>query len=526
MKAFYRLGSTVDAADFFCGGGGASQGVLSAGVDLQFAANHDAVAIATHAANHPHVDHHQVDLLEYDVGKFPAVRMAHFSPSCKHHSQANAHKMYEQPGVLREFIAGADGHEEVRSGYANSERSRVTMSCVLRYAAVRRPETMIVENVVEAAKWGPDRDGSTFRWWLAELDRLGYETHCTFLNSVAFGVPQSRDRMFVVCWLKGMRRPDLEHWATGWCSDCERRVDARQVFRKPTKAWPMERWGKLGKQYDYRCGECDAVVDLDHVPVAAVLDFTDLGQRIGDRAKPLAASTVGRIERYLSMHEHRLPIVDLAISHAAQVTVYGNTMERPGSTCRGRSVMEPTWAQHTTEAYGVAFRGGTYEYQNRTVSGFDEVAPTATCRETMALVGSVVPFRKHTASTGLHEPIHTQTSEQRPGMAIYAAFAKNNGGPADTCYHPTSDPAGTQTAKYSTSLASVVEDGPVDIDDVRFRMFKVDEIRGIMAYDKDFIFAAPDGGEPNQTDKIRLLGDGVTPPVLEWLTSRTLEIMS
>lgn len=35
----------------------------------------------------------------------------------------------------------------------------------------------------------------------------------------------------------------------------------------------------------------------------------------------------------------------------------------------------------------------------------------------------------------------------------------------------------------------------------------------------------PGGGQPSKRDKIRLLGDGVTPPVLEWATNRCLEIM-
>ena len=85
--------------------------------------------------------------------------MAHFSPSCVHHSQANAHKVYEQPATLFDHIHGAGPEPEARSGYASSERSRVTMSCVIRYADAHRPDLMIVENVVEAAKWGPNRNG-------------------------------------------------------------------------------------------------------------------------------------------------------------------------------------------------------------------------------------------------------------------------------------------------------------------------------------------------------------------------------
>lgn len=558
MTNFYRLGDSVDAGDWFCGGGGASQGVIAAGVDLRLAVNHDAVAIATHAANHPTVDHHQVDLLEYDIGRFPAVRMAHFSPSCKHHSQANANKVYEQPAALREFVAGKGGEEVARSGYAASERSRVTMSCVLRYAAKRQPETMVVENVVEAAKWGPGRDGSTFQWWLGQLDILGYETRPVFANSVAFGVPQSRDRMFVVCWRKGMRRPNLDHWIDGWCHTCERIVPAFQWFRQPTKAWPMSEWGKLGKQYDYVCDLCTSPVDILHTPVASVLDFTDLGPRIADRAdhglRPLAESTMGRIHRYLEMHDHRLPAITItasknhagrgwpvdgpmgsvttrheqALISAAQVTVYGNTHEREGSTCRGRSIMEPAWTQHTTEAYGVAFHGGVYEYQNGVIADPTGPIGTLTGHETMALAGATIPMRQHTLPTSLDRATHTMTSDQVPALATLGAmFAKNNGQAHDTKYHATSDPLNSVTAsRENTSLVTGSTEPVIDVDDIRFRMLQVDEIRGIMAYAPDFKFANPDGSDPTKRDKVRLLGDGVTPPVLEWLTNQTLAIMS
>lgn len=454
MTNSYKVTDSVDAGDFFCGGGGASQGLHKAGVDLRFAANHDAVAIATHTANHPTVDHYHVDLLEYDVAKMPPVRMAQFSPSCKHHSQANANKVYEQPAVL-----GDDPmDEEARSGYANSERSRVTMSCVLRYAAAHHPETMIVENVVEAAKWGPNRDGTTFQWWLRELDKIGYETKPVMLNSVAFGVPQSRDRMFVICWRKGMRAPNLDHYWSGWCPSCEAHVEAFQWFRKPTAAWPLAEWGKLGKQYDYRCVNCTTVVDIHQMPVASVLDFSDLGNPLMGRDKPLAQSTIDRVVRYLEMHEYQLPFVTL--------------------TSRGDQ-RSPGWP----------------------ITG---PMPTMTTRHEQAIVAA--------CQVTMYGPLGSM-------------FAKQNGQGHDTMYHPTSDPANVITAKDTTALCNGPAGRRITLDDLTLRMLKVEELRDIMAYSPHYKFAAPGGGQPSKRDKIRLLGDGVTPPVLEWATNRCLEIM-
>ena len=56
-------------------------------------------------------------------------------------------------------------------------------------------------------------------------------------------------------------------------------------------------------------------------------------------------------------------------------------------------------------------------------------------------------------------------------------------------------------------------------------MLTMMEIRRVMEYPDDFRFAGPDDTEPSNRDKVRLLGDGVTPPVLTWLTGRTLRVL-
>ena len=57
-------------------------------------------------------------------------------------------------------------------------------------------------------------------------------------------------------------------------------------------------------------------------------------------------------------------------------------------------------------------------------------------------------------------------------------------------------------------------------------MLRVDEIGKIIAYTDGYRFAGPDPGrEPSNRDKVSLLGDGVTPPVLTWLTARVLAVV-
>lgn len=54
--------SDVTAIDNYCGAGGSTTGLKSAGIRVIHAANHWDRAIATHNTNHPEIDHSCVDL--------------------------------------------------------------------------------------------------------------------------------------------------------------------------------------------------------------------------------------------------------------------------------------------------------------------------------------------------------------------------------------------------------------------------------------------------------------------------------
>ncbi len=227
--------------------------------------------------HHPQVDHFHVDLLDYDIARLPAVRMAHFSPSCKHHSQANARKVYEQPRTLFDFIAGVDGAEEARSGYANSERSRVTMSCVIRYAEAHRPETDDRRERRRGGQVGtqPRRNDVHLVARTAARARLPNEADVLELGVVRCATAARSDVRGLLARRDAGAGPDPPH---RWLVLLLRpRVDARQSFRRPTKSWPLPEWGKLGRQYDYRCTTCTRVVALALPAAASVIDWSDLG---------------------------------------------------------------------------------------------------------------------------------------------------------------------------------------------------------------------------------------------------------
>ena len=111
---------------------------------------------------------------------------------------------------------------------------------------------------------------------------------------------------------------------------------------------------------------------------------------------------------------------DQALVSGCQVVAAGNTFERDGSTCRSRPLSDPSWAIHTTPAFGVAFQveamlgmnnGG---WDGNRYRPTDRPAPTVTTTQAPALVthrGAVIPFRRHTHPTDLAA---TGTNPDRP----------------------------------------------------------------------------------------------------------------
>src|SRR5213075_2134635 len=124
--------------------------------------------------------------------------------------------------------------------------------------------------------------------------KLGYKAKVIYLNSMFFGVPQSRDRIYICFWDDKLAAPDLDHRPLGWCGRCDEIIEAVWTWRTGVPPSGRVRWGE---QYDYRCPSCRDVVTPPRAPAIQALDLTDLGTRIGDRDKPLADSSMERIRR-------------------------------------------------------------------------------------------------------------------------------------------------------------------------------------------------------------------------------------
>ncbi|MUL47584.1 DNA cytosine methyltransferase [Mycobacterium sp. CBMA293] len=475
------------AVDLFSGFGGLTTGMELAGFTTIMAANHNRYKVDVHEANHPDAEHWIADLVDKEASDYHSARdlppadMIGAGVSCVNHSPANTKKAYAQ-GLSLFDMDDPDYEEAV----TKSERDRATANCVLHYAAVHHPRLILIECTTELSSWGPlvpgkkkVGDGSTYRWWLKQFELLGYKYRVLYLNSQFFGVGQSRDRLYIAMWKAHIPTPNLDHRPHSWCGRCDRVVEAVWTWKTGV---PLTGTVRYGQQYNYRCPSCRGEVVPPMTPSLAALDLRDLGTRIGDRKKPLAAATMARAERCRQRFaefpavlmpaksqrgSERHPWQPMAtqtsqqetalLSTGAVMVAAGNTFERPGSNCRSRDLSQPLWTQTATNTTGlvtppVAIAVNNFQGAPR---GIDEPLPTQGGSETLSVVSAgVVPFRKNTVPTVHSEPMPTVTAEQIPGLLTAAGLIKNNGSIEEAGYrsHPLSNPLGAVTGQPTQAL--------------------------------------------------------------------------
>ncbi|RIS67725.1 DNA cytosine methyltransferase [Mycobacteroides abscessus] len=493
----------ISMTDFFCGAGGSSTGAVDVdGVEVRAAANHWQLAVETHNANHPDADHYCADLSQIHPLYFPKTTMGWFSPECTNHSQAKGRRRVDtQPDLFGDTLP-----DEA------AERSRATMWDVVRFSEFHRYELVFVENVVEAAAWAP------FPAWLAAMESLGYEHRLVMLNSMhaqlaGFGAPQSRDRLYVVFWRRGNRKPDLERVVRprAVCPDCGP-INAMQVFKKPGNTV-----GRYRSQYLYRCPntKCrNQVVEPAVRPAADIIDWALLGTRLGDRDKPLAEKTMARIragiERYWApfiverRHEYRVRGLDEPLS-----TVTANeTTKALAIPVEGRDgkqalpMSAPMRTMTTRSETGLLVPcGGTWREDAAPTS---EPFSTRTTRETDGLAFIAELRGGSSDARAVSDPLATVTASGNHHALVMRNNNTARGNPAQMVT-PATEPIRTITTAGHQSVISA-ERPTFNLDDVRFRMLEPREIKRAMDFPAEYVIKG------NRREQVRMAGNAVTPP--------------
>lgn len=522
--------SHITVTDQFCGAGGSSQGVrnlskkIGSGLEVKLALNHWALAIETHNTNFPDTQHDCTDISACDPRRYPSTDILITSPECTNHSLAKGKKI-----VQKQMDMFASGLMD-----AASERSRATMWDVCRFAEYHAYNCIIVENVVDARKW------VMFDAWLNAMYVLGYKHKCVYINSMhCHPTPQSRDRMYIVFWKKGNKAPNLDFMPVANCPDCGNDVQAVQTWKSPDK-----KFGKYKQQYLYKCPVHGITVEPYYYAAFNCIDWSDRGNRIGDRKKELSPNSKKRIlagldkfgdQRFLIHTSYSdqargvyRPVTEPAFtqttfpSQAIISPFIINDQHSTGVECRVKGMLETVPGINTQHHLKVIMpfiikgEHSKVEPQIRTV---DDALQTQVTRQTMSLV--IPPFivenKKTSTARAVAEPLGCATTVQYHGILTpesWNSFIHYNRSQMPT---DISSPIQTIATLEQNSLVSY---NKPKYEDCFYRMLKPKETKLAMAFDEDYIILG------SGRDQVKQCGNAVTPPAMEWLVDRCVQSLN
>lgn len=389
--------------DCFAGGGGASVGIeMALGRPVDIAINHDPDAILMHKTNHPTTLHLTEDIFKVDLQKYVKGRKVSLmwaSPDCTSHSKA-------------------------KGGQPRKKGLRILPWAVYKHAKAILPEVIIMENVEEIQQWGPldekghpipERKGEDYKKFIAAMKSLGYIFDCKELIAADYGAPTTRKRWYAIF-----------------------RRDGKEI------RWPVQTHSKDGHELERwkQCGD--------------YIDWSDLGQSIFDRKKPLAEATQKRIANGIRKY-----IID---AESPYIVEDGRTMsfiiqyhgETKDGDSRGQLLTEPIKTIDTSNRYGL-------------VSAF------------------VTKYYKTGIGQGCDEPIHTITTSPGHFGLVSAFLIKYYGNGTG---QQVNEPLATITTKDRFGLVNVVLDIKGEkyiISDIFLRMLKPRELMLMQGFPEDYI---------------------------------------
>jgi DNA (cytosine-5)-methyltransferase 1 len=366
--------------------------------------------------------------------------------------------------------------------------------------------------------------------------------------------------MYVVFWLKGNRKPDIQKW-TRPRALCPTHgvITAMQVMKK------AEAWGRYRAQYVYRCPQCATTVEPGWLPAASAIDWTLKGTRIGDRDKPLSPKTMKRIER--GVERYWKPLIVAAAGNTYDGVITGSDYLRAWPTddalptqttsaqhalalpplitdgIRGEGTVQsgrdPMLTQTTAQTKGVLIPLEGRDGKEATSS--DEPMRTQTTRHQDAIV---VPLRNHGVAKPAVAPIDTVSANGNH----HALIMRNNTGGAEMST-PVDEVMRTLTTGghqslieapanamlmpyYGTSEMAPVTDphrtlttvdryaligADFSVEDCEFRMLTPDEIKVGMAFARDYLLLG------TKREQVKQSGNAVTPPAARDLGAAVIE---
>jgi DNA (cytosine-5)-methyltransferase 1 len=179
------LDAKLIAIDFFCGCGGASEGLRQAGFDVVLGIDVDRQASETYKANFPNAD-----FIFDDIRNVTVERVA------------NSIAFKSADGLLLSACAPCQPFSQ-QNKYKNEDDERI---CLLdethRFVSKLLPEYILLENVPGIQKIDGSKE-SPFTRFITLLSELNYHYVYFVANAEKYGVPQRRKRFVLLASLLG-----------------------------------------------------------------------------------------------------------------------------------------------------------------------------------------------------------------------------------------------------------------------------------------------------------------------------------
>lgn len=492
--------------DLFCGAGGTSTGVENARykggqcAKVIACVNHDANAIASHAANHPDALHFTED-----------IRTLELSPLVAH--TESMRKKYPDAFVVLWASLECTNFSKAKGGMPRDADSRTLAEHLFRYIEALNPDYIQIENVEEFMCWGDLDDkgkpiskdaGRLYQQWVQNVCRYGYQFAHRILNSADYGAYTSRRRFF------GIFAKD----------------NLPIVFPEPTHSKEGSA-GLFGRLHRWK-------------PVREVLDFSDEGESIFCRKKPLVNATLERIYAGL--------IKFVAGGKEAFIVKYNSVNKRTGKYVPP-SIDDPCPTVATQSRLGVAqvsflskYYGGSPEgksvsveepagaittrdhhsfisvhYGNGYNRSIDEPAPTLTTKDRLAFVdmqyGNGSPCDiENPASTVTTNPKHRLVICKSRMSKMPSCIIRTELGETAVVVEPDDSPAMVKIKQFM-ALYGII--------DIKMRMLRIHELKRIMGFPSDYILVG------TQADQKKFIGNAVevnmARVLCETLCSRLIE---
>jgi DNA (cytosine-5)-methyltransferase 1 len=308
----YTMASRPTAIDLFAGAGGFSTGLTWAGFDVLWAIDSVDHCRQTYERNHPDVEFVCDDIRDVKPTNLPleenSLDLIVGGPPCPTFSKIGRGKINsiqeknseEQPSG---DIAGAttnfeDQHTPAETENVLTDDRHYLFEEFVGYISELQPRAFLMENVagMQSAK---TRSGENVVERIKRnLRDEGYQVSTQVLDAADFGVPQHRERLFVLGNCLGKENPVMEDWATHRKPLNDKEKELKAVTRRDQAQSTLEQFG-LTVNDSFRSFAADQNQKAPWITVGdAILDLPPVSPEGSTPPKKATEYTIPPVSEY------------------------------------------------------------------------------------------------------------------------------------------------------------------------------------------------------------------------------------